>query len=266
MRVVVTAVGSGWLVEVSDAAGDEPPVPAVGRDAALGGLGLYLVAQLAAAHGWTAEDGGRKVVWARVDFTGRGRPGADPTSAPASSAPRTVPAGAIVVAPPAERAGRAPVRSPAGAAATGEARRKRFLTAPRRVSVIVAAVVLIIALGLAWLASSVNANNNEKLLDQQVAQVATLLATQVAVIQTQMADTGHVANATDGRTQPFLNFAAATALSPDISMSLWRVTGDQVERLAVHGAEPRLPDGGAGCVLHRPGTDRAARRRRRPAG
>ena len=62
VRVVVTAAGSAWLVEVSDAAGDSPPVPAVGRDAALGGLGLYLVAQLSGAHGWTAEGDGRKDV------------------------------------------------------------------------------------------------------------------------------------------------------------------------------------------------------------
>jgi anti-sigma regulatory factor (Ser/Thr protein kinase) len=74
VQVVVTAAGSAWLVEVSDAAGDSPPVPAVGRDAALGGLGLYLVAQLSGAHGWTAEDDGRKVVWARVDFTGEAAP------------------------------------------------------------------------------------------------------------------------------------------------------------------------------------------------
>jgi serine phosphatase RsbU (regulator of sigma subunit) len=103
---------------------------------------------------------------------------------------------------------------------------------------------MVIALVLAWLASSVNANNNEKLLDQQVAQAATLLATQVAVIQTQMADIGQVADATAGRPEPFTNFASATALSPDMSMSLWRVTGDQVERLAVHGADPQLPAGG----------------------
>jgi serine phosphatase RsbU (regulator of sigma subunit) len=127
---------------------------------------------------------------------------------------------------------------------TGEARRKRWLAAPRRVSVIVAAVVMAIALVLAWLASAVNRNNNEKLLDQQVAQAATLLTTQVAVIQTQMADTGHVANLTDGRPQPFENFVAGTALSPEMSMSLWRVTGDRVERLAVHGQEPQLPPGG----------------------
>jgi anaerobic C4-dicarboxylate transporter len=100
------------------------------------------------------------------------------------------------------------------------------------VSVIVAAVVLSIALGLSWLASAVNANNNQKLLEQQVGQATTVLATLVAVIQTQMADAGHVAAVTDGRPQPFLNVAAASALSPEMSMSLWRVTGERVERLA----------------------------------
>ena len=67
VRAAVTTTGSGWLLEVSDAAGESPPVPAVDRDAALGGLGLYLVAQLSGAHGWTVDDDGRKVVWARVD-------------------------------------------------------------------------------------------------------------------------------------------------------------------------------------------------------
>lgn len=67
VEVVVTTVDTGWLLEVTDAAAATPPVPAVGRDAAQGGLGLHLVAQLCAAHGWTTE-GDRKVVWARVDF------------------------------------------------------------------------------------------------------------------------------------------------------------------------------------------------------
>ncbi|MGY1728576.1 ATP-binding protein [Geodermatophilus sp. SYSU D01062] len=53
----------GWLIEVSDAAGDCPPVPAVDRDAAAGGMGLPMVARLSAAHGWHA-DGDRKTVWA----------------------------------------------------------------------------------------------------------------------------------------------------------------------------------------------------------
>lgn len=64
----VISDGSFWLLDVSDAALDQPPIPAVGRDAAQGGLGLYLVARICAAHGWTAA-GDRKHVWARIDVT-----------------------------------------------------------------------------------------------------------------------------------------------------------------------------------------------------
>lgn len=66
VTITVTATGSSWLVDVADGAGDLPPTPAVGRDAAEGGLGLYLVAHLSGAHGWTVRDG-RKHVWARID-------------------------------------------------------------------------------------------------------------------------------------------------------------------------------------------------------
>lgn len=65
VTITVTTTGSDWLVDVADGAGDRPPAPAVGRDAALGGHGLYLVAHLSAAHGWTVRDG-RKHVWARI--------------------------------------------------------------------------------------------------------------------------------------------------------------------------------------------------------
>jgi anti-sigma regulatory factor (Ser/Thr protein kinase) len=68
IEVAVTRTGRSWLLEVSDAAADRPPAPAVDRDPALGGLGLPLVATISAAHGWTVEDC-RKVVWARVDYT-----------------------------------------------------------------------------------------------------------------------------------------------------------------------------------------------------
>lgn len=56
----------GWLIDVSDHATGRPPEPAVGRDPARGGLGLYLIARLTTAHGWTV-DAGRKHVWARLD-------------------------------------------------------------------------------------------------------------------------------------------------------------------------------------------------------
>ncbi|MCU1669908.1 MAG: putative Serine phosphatase RsbU, regulator of sigma subunit [Blastococcus sp.] len=67
VRVTVTATGTGWLLEVIDAAGNTPPAPAIDRDAALGGLGLFLVARLSSAHGWAPADAGGKVVWAHVE-------------------------------------------------------------------------------------------------------------------------------------------------------------------------------------------------------
>ena len=69
IEVVVTAIGQCWLLEVTDAAEGTPPIPDQERDAALGGLGLPLVAQLSGAHGWEPLGDGRKVVWARVDYS-----------------------------------------------------------------------------------------------------------------------------------------------------------------------------------------------------
>ena len=68
VEVTVTTNNTSWLLEVSDAAAEQPPSPAIGRDPARGGLGLHLVAQLCDAHGWTT-DGHRKTVWARIDYT-----------------------------------------------------------------------------------------------------------------------------------------------------------------------------------------------------
>lgn len=65
IRVCVTATSEGWLVDVSDARPDAPPVPATDRDPAQGGLGLHLVARLSTRHGWTVV-AGRKHVWAAL--------------------------------------------------------------------------------------------------------------------------------------------------------------------------------------------------------
>jgi hypothetical protein len=63
VRALVVAGTDGWLLDLSDEAPDRPPVPAVDRDPALGGMGLHLVAQLSAAYGWECRPG-RKHVWA----------------------------------------------------------------------------------------------------------------------------------------------------------------------------------------------------------
>ncbi|MGY1693679.1 MULTISPECIES: ATP-binding protein [unclassified Geodermatophilus] len=65
VHVRTTATGRGWFVDVIDAAVEQPPVPAVDRDPADGGLGLHLVARLCRVRGWTVEDDG-KHVWACV--------------------------------------------------------------------------------------------------------------------------------------------------------------------------------------------------------
>jgi anti-sigma regulatory factor (Ser/Thr protein kinase) len=63
VTAAVRLTDEAYLIEVSDAAAAAPPVPAVDRDPSEGGLGLYLIAELATAHGWYAT-GGRKHVWA----------------------------------------------------------------------------------------------------------------------------------------------------------------------------------------------------------
>ena len=65
VRALVVAGSGGWLIDLSDEAPDRPPVPAVDRDPALGGMGLHLVAQLSTSFGWERRPG-RKHVWATL--------------------------------------------------------------------------------------------------------------------------------------------------------------------------------------------------------
>ena len=63
VRVALSRSGEDWLIAVADSAADIPPQPAQDRDPSRGGFGLYLVADLAQAHGWRSQ-GSKKIVWA----------------------------------------------------------------------------------------------------------------------------------------------------------------------------------------------------------
>ena len=63
VRAGVRLTADSYLIEVADGATSSPPAPAVGRDPSEGGLGLYLIAELATAHGWYRRSD-VKVVWA----------------------------------------------------------------------------------------------------------------------------------------------------------------------------------------------------------
>ena len=63
VRARVQRTPDAWLIEVRDSAATRPPAPAVGRDPSQGGLGLYLIAEMADAHGWHLTEG-QKSVWA----------------------------------------------------------------------------------------------------------------------------------------------------------------------------------------------------------
>jgi anti-sigma regulatory factor (Ser/Thr protein kinase) len=63
VRAVLRLTEDSYLIEVSDQAQESPPAPAVGRDPSEGGLGLYLIAEMASMHGWYVREG-HKHVWA----------------------------------------------------------------------------------------------------------------------------------------------------------------------------------------------------------
>ena len=66
VAAALSRVEDRWLIAVSDSSPDVPPTPAQGRDPGKGGVGLYLVADLSVAHGWTTAGRGQKTAWAVV--------------------------------------------------------------------------------------------------------------------------------------------------------------------------------------------------------
>lgn len=68
VQATVRLTPDAYLIEVSDQAAAAPPTPAVGRDPSEGGLGLYLIAEMATEHGWYVDEG-HKFVWALLPRT-----------------------------------------------------------------------------------------------------------------------------------------------------------------------------------------------------
>ena len=223
-------------------------MPAVGRDAALGGLGLYLVAQMSGAHGWTVDDRGPQGrLGAHRRGTGRRATSRRGRRRPCSGVRRPGPAGADRGRPCRRR------RGP----------RRR---APRRFSVVVTAVVLVLTLGLAWLASVVNARNSERLLHQQVVQVSTLLPPSWRAARSRCPTPGRwrsrpTASPARSRGSPTRRCPAS-----GVSLSLWRVSGEPGPAAGAARSRAAAARRRPGVVLPDPEADRRAHHRRHPPG
>lgn len=124
---------------------------------------------------------------------------------------------------------------------------------PRRVSVLVAALLVAVTGTLTYLTWQANEHSEERLLARQLAQVGTLLSSQGDVLQVQLADIGQVAVGTDADPDVFARFADDELTETGQSLSLWRVADGGAERLAVQGLEPRMPpDGSASLAALQP--------------
>ncbi|WP_179717176.1 PP2C family protein-serine/threonine phosphatase [Petropleomorpha daqingensis] len=112
----------------------------------------------------------------------------------------------------------------------------------------VAVLLLAITAGLTFLTWRVDEHSEQRLLARQLAQVGTLLTSQAAVLQVQLADMGQVAVNTGARPDTFARWAARQLQQTQQSLSLWRVTDGQVSQVAQQGLEARLPADGPAAL------------------
>jgi serine phosphatase RsbU (regulator of sigma subunit) len=118
-------------------------------------------------------------------------------------------------------------------------------TAPRKLSIGVALLLLLITVGLSFLTWKVNENAEQSLLRRQLAQVGSLLGNEADVLQVQLADMGLVAAATGASPQAFARIADQQVEKTGQSLSLWRVADGEAEQLVVRGDAPLLPEDAA---------------------
>src|SRR4051794_29479335 len=122
------------------------------------------------------------------------------------------------------------------------------VSAPRKVTVAIAVLLLAITGVLTYLTWRVNAHSEQRLLGRQLAQVGTLLSNQAAVLQVQLADVGQVAVNTNANPAAFARFGASQLKQTGQSLSLWRITDGRADQVALQGVEPRLPADGTAAL------------------
>lgn len=111
----------------------------------------------------------------------------------------------------------------------------------RPLTVVVAALCVLLALGLAWIAGVVNHHSNQRLLEQQVQQAAATLSGALPAVQSELLDGVQVAAATSGNPQAFQRFASAQlARSGFAAISLWKVEGSTAKQLVLAGGDLSL--------------------------
>jgi len=118
----------------------------------------------------------------------------------------------------------------------------------RRVSTVVAVLLLVITGVLTFLTWRVSEHSEQRLLSRQLALVGSLLTSQAAVLQVQLADVGQVAVNTGANPAAFARFGSTQLRQTGQSLSLWRIGDGGAERLALQGVDPLMPADGADAL------------------
>ncbi len=105
-------------------------------------------------------------------------------------------------------------------------------------------VGLLVTGALALISNGLYTNNEKKLLDLRARELGAVLTATLPNVQTPLASTAALADATNGDTKKFMALAALYAGAPPkhqfVSISLWRADSPQRGPIAVVGVKPKL--------------------------
>jgi serine phosphatase RsbU (regulator of sigma subunit) len=131
---------------------------------------------------------------------------------------------------------------------------------PRRVAAVIVLVGLVLTLVSAWAAARIDRNTEQRLLDMQTRQAATVLTTAVTVIEQPLDDALGVSRAaigagadSDGGAARAFEIFMADRVGPGktfATASLWSRRGGDLRRLATVGAQPVMAPAAAETLAH----------------